>query len=65
MVAPQAAAEVAAQDVEPYRKVLPDGRVRYEGQLHYFCDPWQCEELLENRVQSCVTVEVVPVRRGG
>lgn len=55
----------ALQELEPYRTVLRDGRVKYERLAHFYCDPWQIVKPLENRVQSCMTVEVVPVRRGG
>jgi hypothetical protein len=61
VVAPQAAAEVDLQDLEQYRTILRDGRVRYKRELDYNCDPWN--SVLKNRVTSWVQVEVVLVAR--
>lgn len=63
MVPLQAAADVDLQNLEQYYTVLPDGRVQYEHQLDYYCDPWS--RVLKNRVKSWMHVEVVPVARGG
>lgn len=52
------------QSLEEFRTVLPSGRVRYERQRYYFCDPWGGLSL-KNMIRSWVAVEVVPAVRGG